>query len=530
MILAHTGHLKVIDFGIAKAQSRALHTESGQVKGKLGYMSPEAALGLPIGPASDVFSAGVVAWELITASPLFSAKSDFETMRRIREAEIVPPSRHNPACPPALDAVVLAALQRDVERRLPSAAAFRQQLELLAQQMQIQVSARTVGEWMQQVPGPDGRTRRPSAWSQPGMPGHPAQPSNPSGLKLQMPLPPEPLTTNLRISGRTALTRSHEEAQLATEIWGDDARTSSNSPGPNFSATTPPPVQAYEPPIPHAMPMQYAQPAPTPAPIPTAQMRAQHVPPEEPPRRKVLVYALAVAIMITLGAVIGVLYTSPDRVAKSDPAPTPTATATATVPDPPPSAGTALPSPSPSPSPSPLPGPVAVTTAHDHPVPTAHPTHHDHPTGHNLAANPPDAHVDPTPIAETPPPHVDPTPTPVPTPLPTPPTVPPPPPTVTPKLPTRTPVVAASSVTKLSGELPQLQVHGSDTNGDVLAKICIDEQGHVSSAKVLKSPAEITGDLQHALEGWRYKPYAKDGVTSAVCFALSLRVVVKHAD
>ena len=102
LIVAHTGHLKVIDFGIAKANSRQLHTESGQVKGKLGYMSPEVALGLPVGSVSDLFSVGVVAWELATASPLFSARTDFETMRKIREEPISPPSRFNPAIPLAM--------------------------------------------------------------------------------------------------------------------------------------------------------------------------------------------------------------------------------------------------------------------------------------------------------------------------------------------------------------------------------------------------------------------------------------------
>src|SRR5260221_8428673 len=89
MIIAHSGHLKIIDFGIAKAASRQLHTESGQVKGKLGYMSPEAALGMQLSPVADVFSMGVVAWELVTSSPLFSSRTDFETMQRIREGEIV---------------------------------------------------------------------------------------------------------------------------------------------------------------------------------------------------------------------------------------------------------------------------------------------------------------------------------------------------------------------------------------------------------------------------------------------------------
>jgi serine/threonine protein kinase len=133
LIVAHTGHLKVIDFGIAKAHGRQLHTESGAVKGKLGYMSPEAALGAQVYPVSDIFSMGVVAWELVTASPLFSARTDFETMRRIREADVVPPSIRNPACPQELDAIILAALHRDPERRMPSAGAFRESLDRIAQ-------------------------------------------------------------------------------------------------------------------------------------------------------------------------------------------------------------------------------------------------------------------------------------------------------------------------------------------------------------------------------------------------------------
>ena len=95
----------------------------------------------------------------------------------------------------------------------------------------------------------------------------------------------------------------------------------------------------------------------------------------------------------------------------------------------------------------------------------------------------------------------------------------------TPAKPARVPLVPATSVTKLSGELPTLKVHGDDTNGDVLAKLCIDESGRVTSVKIAKSPAEIAGDLQTALMGWRYK-----AMPTPVCFALSLRVVVKHAD
>jgi serine/threonine protein kinase len=151
LIVAHSGHLKVIDFGIAKANARQLHTESGRVKGKLGYMSPEAVSGRAFGPVSDVFSAGVVAHELLTAHPLFSAKTDYDTLIRIHEAEILPPSRRNPGVPAAFDEVVLAALHRDPEHRLQSAAAFRQGLDYVAEQAGVRFSARDVTEWRARI-------------------------------------------------------------------------------------------------------------------------------------------------------------------------------------------------------------------------------------------------------------------------------------------------------------------------------------------------------------------------------------------
>jgi serine/threonine-protein kinase len=151
LIVAQSGHLKVIDFGIAKANVRQLHTESGRVKGKLGYMSPEAVSGRAFGPVSDVFSAGVVAHELLTAHPLFSAKTDYDTLIRIHEAEIPPPSRRNPGVPSSLDEVVLAALSRDPERRLQTAGAFREALEYVAEQAGIRFSARDVAEWRAKI-------------------------------------------------------------------------------------------------------------------------------------------------------------------------------------------------------------------------------------------------------------------------------------------------------------------------------------------------------------------------------------------
>jgi serine/threonine protein kinase len=148
LIVAQSGHLKVIDFGIASASSRPLHTESGVVKGKLGYMSPEAVVGGSVGPPSDVFSAGVVAHELLTAQRLFSGRTDYETMRRVREADVPPPSRSNPRVPASLDRVVLAALARDEGRRLQTASEFRKALEQLAIEAGIRFSSSDVAQWL----------------------------------------------------------------------------------------------------------------------------------------------------------------------------------------------------------------------------------------------------------------------------------------------------------------------------------------------------------------------------------------------
>jgi protein TonB len=96
-----------------------------------------------------------------------------------------------------------------------------------------------------------------------------------------------------------------------------------------------------------------------------------------------------------------------------------------------------------------------------------------------------------------------------------------------PAKPARTPVVAASAVTKVSGELPPMRVAAAD-DASVTAKLCIDETGRVSSVKLVKAPADLTSDLSRALSSWKYKPYTnRDSKLSPACFVVSLRLVVK---
>jgi TonB family protein len=115
-----------------------------------------------------------------------------------------------------------------------------------------------------------------------------------------------------------------------------------------------------------------------------------------------------------------------------------------------------------------------------------------------------------------------------PPPPPPPPKIDPPPPPKDTK-PARTPVVAPSAVTKLSGEIPALKGTGTDSNGDVTVKICIDEQGRVTSTKVVRSTTDVPAELTSAIATWRYKPYVnKDGKPSPACVMHSMRLVFKR--
>ena len=129
LLVTDEGRLTIIDFGVAKTLSGKFMTSTGMVKGKLGYMSVEALTGASIDARTDLFSIGVVAWELIAAQRLFTGNSEIEVMMKIRAGEVEPPSRHNPACPADLDGVILRALARDRDQRWPTAAAMRRALD-----------------------------------------------------------------------------------------------------------------------------------------------------------------------------------------------------------------------------------------------------------------------------------------------------------------------------------------------------------------------------------------------------------------
>ena len=129
VLLTEDGHAKVIDFGVAKAVTARFMTHTGLVKGKLGYMAPEVLAGKQIDRRADLFSLGVVAWELIAGRRLFRGQNELEVIGKIRDGVTDPPSLHNPACSAELDEIVLRALARRADERWPSAAVMRRALD-----------------------------------------------------------------------------------------------------------------------------------------------------------------------------------------------------------------------------------------------------------------------------------------------------------------------------------------------------------------------------------------------------------------
>ncbi|MFT3697134.1 MAG: serine/threonine-protein kinase [Kofleriaceae bacterium] len=133
VMLGHDGSVKVVDFGIARADVSDHHTNPGVVRGKASYMSPEQALGDAVDMQTDVFALGVILYELTTGRRCFSGTSDFERMLAVVRGEWVVPSAFIADFPPALEKVIKQALAIDKSKRYASAMALVEALEALAE-------------------------------------------------------------------------------------------------------------------------------------------------------------------------------------------------------------------------------------------------------------------------------------------------------------------------------------------------------------------------------------------------------------
>jgi len=129
ILISYEGDVKLTDFGIAKAAVRATHTDRGALRGKLLYMSPEQAGGRSMDCRSDVFSLGIVFYEMITDQRPFMATSEKSILEMVRECQVTPPAAINTRVPARLDKIVMKALARDPDDRYQDAADMSRDLE-----------------------------------------------------------------------------------------------------------------------------------------------------------------------------------------------------------------------------------------------------------------------------------------------------------------------------------------------------------------------------------------------------------------
>jgi serine/threonine protein kinase len=135
ILISYEGAVKLVDFGIAKAASKTIQTQSGSLKGKLLYMSPEQALGLALDGRSDLYSLGLVLAELLTGVRCFQADSELGVLEKVRQGKVVDVRSINPGISVEMGAILGKVLQKDLDQRYASARLLERDLKaLLARQ------------------------------------------------------------------------------------------------------------------------------------------------------------------------------------------------------------------------------------------------------------------------------------------------------------------------------------------------------------------------------------------------------------
>lgn len=145
LFVTYDGNVKLMDFGIAKARDSDTETRIGVFKGKAAYIAPEQARGEPVDRRADIYSAGVMLWELITGRRLWSGLTQIEILRKVIGGDVPRPTSVNPAISPELERMCMKALSVHREDRYATASEFASDLEQFALRRFRAVSGRDIG-------------------------------------------------------------------------------------------------------------------------------------------------------------------------------------------------------------------------------------------------------------------------------------------------------------------------------------------------------------------------------------------------
>jgi serine/threonine-protein kinase len=148
LLVSFDGQVKVIDFGLARAEGRAVRTRAGVVKGKTPYLSAEQARGQPIDHRSDLFSLGTCLYEWLSGVRLFLRKTDTDTILAVRRTEVLPLAARAPSVPRELAQVVHRALEPNPAQRFQSARDMHDALEAFASRSGNVLTQAQVADWL----------------------------------------------------------------------------------------------------------------------------------------------------------------------------------------------------------------------------------------------------------------------------------------------------------------------------------------------------------------------------------------------
>jgi len=150
ILITYEGQVKIIDFGIAKAASHNTQTKENLIKGKLAYMSPEQANGQQIDHRSDIFSTGIILYELLAARRMFSGET-MHVLSLVREAQYDPPEEVIPDLPSKLNAILHQALAKDPDDRYKNAGEMLADIEEFMLELSLHPNARSFTGYMKEL-------------------------------------------------------------------------------------------------------------------------------------------------------------------------------------------------------------------------------------------------------------------------------------------------------------------------------------------------------------------------------------------
>ncbi|HNN93550.1 MAG TPA: serine/threonine-protein kinase, partial [Pseudomonadota bacterium] len=283
ILISFSGDVKISDFGIAKVAERASAQSTGTVKGKLAYMSPEQITGQPLDGRTDIYSMGIVFWELLTRHRLFFGPDEHDVIRRVRDGIVPSPRQYNQDLPEEVEKIVMKMLVANRSQRYQSAGEVVRALCALPQ---YNYDAQALGEYMRALFPEETRNWTQVLQTLLATPGKATKGVDPSGLmpvKAKAPSAAAPPVS------------SEAEAEGASEPPAPGPAAATMLPGAISAAAlmpakAPPPVGPPPPPPKGSDPGKAASQAPTPptnataqAPSATSQPASPARPPPPPP-------------------------------------------------------------------------------------------------------------------------------------------------------------------------------------------------------------------------------------------------------